>query len=208
MIESILAEVETFGGTVEVSGGNLVVNSDKPLSESVCGKIREHKGKILEFLTRGRGDPGGVVSPGARLAAPIPPWEEIPLADDDPLFPEEQTEPAPIHQEPEKNIALEPRGEALTGAVGVDVSPETAPTLTEHQETARWVCSLLPEGDADRRDLESLIEFAGRGDDDLTRLGIRTVEVFGRRIDKAYRAVIWGGRTWKELTEDRRRWNG
>jgi len=78
MIESILAEVKTFGGTVEVSGVNLVVNSDNPLSESVCGKIREHKGKILEFLSKGSGDPGGVVSPGARPAEPLKPWEGIP----------------------------------------------------------------------------------------------------------------------------------
>jgi len=208
MIESILAEVKTFGGTVEVSGVNLVVNSDNPLSESVCGKIREHKGKILEFLSKGSGDPGGVVSPGARPAEPLKPWEGIPLADDEPLFPEEQTEPAPIHQEPEKNLALDPQGEALDGGQGVTIPPETAPTLTEHQDTARWVCSQLSEGDADRRELESLIEVAGRGDDDLTRLGIRTVEVYGRRLDQTYRAAIWGGRTWKELTEDRRRGNG
>jgi hypothetical protein len=105
----------------------------------------------------------------------------------------------------EKNISPELPGATPEGAVGVD-DPATPPTLAEYQEEARWVCSLLPEGDADRRDLEALIEVAGSGDDDdLTRLGVRTVEVYGRRIDPKYRAAIWGGRTWGEVTEGRRR---
>lgn len=105
------------------------------------------------------------------------------------------------HRHGDPDAAVSPGAHLEEPAAAAGTTASEAPlTLAEHQEEARWICSMLPAGDADRLELESFIEIAGRGDeDDMTRLGILLVEVYARRIDREYRAAIWGGRTWNEV---------
>lgn len=117
-----------------------------------------------------------------------------------------------------KNPSQNAPGATPEGCQGVDdptptatavapTTPETLPAFSSREEhlavavrEAGWVAGQLPEDDADRSDLEAFIGAAGSGDDDdLTRLGVRLVEVYARRIDPKYRAAIWGGRTWAEV---------
>lgn len=96
-------------------------------------------------------------------------------------------------------------GEEVAPAQPGPLSPDAPLTLDHTQEEARWVFEQFPPGDPDRVALEELSQEAGTGNPDaLIRLAVRLVEVYGRRIEPTYRAAIWGGRTWSEVTTQRR----
>lgn len=88
----------------------------------------------------------------------------------------------------------------------IAAAPSGGVTPSEIVSTARSIADAFSPEDPARKSLESFINAALSHDQEaLFRLSLLTIEVYGLRINPAYRAAIWGGRTWREVQKERGR---